>query len=67
MSDRPNTAETTPREPAATDRRPPDTPEESTSLNQSVRARIVRPHKGDVGGPGTNEEIYQGSKVRELL
>lgn len=37
-----------------------------TSLNAEVRARIERPHKGDVGRPGTNEEIYQGSKEKEL-
>lgn len=37
-----------------------------TSLNDDIRARIERPHKGDVGRPGTNEEIYQGSKEREL-
>jgi len=24
-------------------------------------------HKGDVGVPGTNEEIFQGSKMKELL
>jgi len=37
-----------------------------TSLNKDIRARIEHPHKGDVGRPGTNEEIYQGSKEREL-
>jgi hypothetical protein len=37
-----------------------------TSLSEDIRARIERPHKGDVGRPGTNEEIYQGSKQREL-
>lgn len=37
-----------------------------TSLNEDIRARIERPHKGDVGRPGTNEEIYQGSKQKEL-
>lgn len=31
-----------------------------------VRARIAQPHKGDVGRAGTNEEVYQGSKEREL-
>jgi hypothetical protein len=31
-----------------------------------VRARTTRPHKGDVGRAATNEEIYQGSKEREL-
>jgi hypothetical protein len=38
----------------------------STPAGQTVRARIVRPHKGDVGRPETNEEIFQGSKEREL-
>lgn len=37
-----------------------------TSLHEEIRTRIVHPHKGDVGRPGTNEEIYQGSKGREL-
>jgi len=37
-----------------------------SSLNEDIRARIERPHKGDVGRPGTNEEIYQGSKQKEL-
>ncbi|HZZ39054.1 MAG TPA: hypothetical protein VFE06_07980 [Acidobacteriaceae bacterium] len=37
-----------------------------TSLSEDIRARIERPHKGDVGRPGTNEEIFQGSKQREL-
>lgn len=40
--------------------------EEHVSVRESVRARIERPHKGDVGRPETNEEIYQGSKTREL-
>jgi|HubBroStandDraft_1064217.scaffolds.fasta_scaffold147809_1 hypothetical protein len=35
-------------------------------VNASVRPRIVHPHKGDVGRPGTNEEIFQGSKTKEL-
>jgi hypothetical protein len=35
-----------------------------TSLNEDIRARIARPHKGDVGRPETNDEIYQGSKQR---
>jgi hypothetical protein len=35
-----------------------------TSLSEDIRARIARPHKGDVGRPETNEEIYQGSKQR---
>lgn len=37
-----------------------------TSLGQEVRAHANRPHKGDVGRPGTNEEVYQGSKQKEL-
>jgi hypothetical protein len=37
-----------------------------TSLGQEVRAHSNRPHKGDVGRPGTNEEVYQGSKQKEL-
>jgi len=37
-----------------------------TSLNEDIRARIEHPHKGDVGRPGTNEEIFQGSKQKEL-
>lgn len=40
---------------------------EGTSLNQDIRARIMHPHKGDVGRAGTNEEIFQGSKQKELL
>jgi hypothetical protein len=51
------------REPAEVDMRPG--PPQS-SLNKDIRARIERPHKGDVGRPGTNEEIFQGSKQREL-
>ena len=37
-----------------------------TSLGHDIRERIERPHKGDVGRPGTNEEIFQGSKQKEL-
>ncbi len=37
-----------------------------TSLRQEIRAHANRPHKGDVGRPGTNEEVYQGSKQKEL-
>jgi hypothetical protein len=40
-------------------------PEEAT-LGEQVRARTDQPHKGDVGRPGTNEEIFQGSKMKEL-
>jgi hypothetical protein len=39
---------------------------EPAGVNASVRPRIVHPHKGDVGRPGTNEEIFQGSKTKEL-
>lgn len=35
-------------------------------LRKEIQARIVRPHKGDVGRAGTNEEIFQGSKEKEL-
>ncbi|HEX3987610.1 MAG TPA: hypothetical protein VHX13_13500 [Acidobacteriaceae bacterium] len=37
-----------------------------TSLSQDIRAKIEHPHKGDVGRPGTNEEVFQGSKQKEL-
>jgi hypothetical protein len=37
-----------------------------TRLGEDIRARTNRPHKGDVGRPGTNEEVYQGSKQKEL-
>lgn len=37
-----------------------------TSIGQEVRAHTNHPHKGDVGRPGTNEEVYQGSKQKEL-
>ena len=46
--------------------RQPQVKPEAASLEQDIRARTMRPHKGDVGRPGTNEEIYQGSKTREL-
>jgi hypothetical protein len=36
------------------------------ALRQEIRARIARPHKGDVGRAETNEEIFQGYKEREL-
>ncbi|HTV15748.1 MAG TPA: hypothetical protein VME68_13595 [Acidobacteriaceae bacterium] len=35
-------------------------------LQEHIRARTMRPHKGDVGRPGTNEEIFQGSKEKEI-
>lgn len=41
--------------------------EKKPSLGEEIRARIERPHKGDVGRPGTNEDVFQGSKERELL
>jgi hypothetical protein len=41
-------------------------PEGRATLSEDIRARTNRPHKGDVGRPGTNEEIYQGSKQREM-
>jgi hypothetical protein len=37
-----------------------------TSAQRSVRRRIGRAHKGDAGRPGTNEEVFQGSKEKEL-
>ena len=46
--------------------RQPQVKPEAASLEQDIRARTMRPHKGDVGREGTNEEIYQGSKMREL-
>ncbi len=39
---------------------------EHTSLSEDIRAHTNRPHKGDVGRPGTNEEVFQGSKGREI-
>jgi hypothetical protein len=41
--------------------------EPQTTLGEDIRARIKHVHKGDVGMPGTNEEVFQGSKERELL
>jgi hypothetical protein len=38
----------------------------TTSVGAEVKPRIMHVHKGDVGRPGTNDEIYQGSKTREL-
>ena len=37
-----------------------------TTLGQDIRAHTNQPHKGDVGRVGTNEEVYQGSKQKEL-
>lgn len=39
---------------------------EKTSLGEDIRARLDRPHKGDVGRPGTNEDVFQGSKEKQL-
>lgn len=36
------------------------------SLAQDIRAHANRPHKGDVGRDATNEEVFQGSKQKEL-
>lgn len=36
------------------------------TLHAEIRARIKHEHKGDVGLPGTNEEVFQGSKQKEL-
>lgn len=36
------------------------------SIGAEVKPRILYVHKGDVGRPGVNDEIYQGSKTREL-
>ncbi|HEX4311847.1 MAG TPA: hypothetical protein VHZ25_17590 [Acidobacteriaceae bacterium] len=41
--------------------------EPQTTLGEDIRARIKHVHKGDVGMPGTNEEVFQGWKERELL
>lgn len=41
-------------------------PEGKASLNEDIRAHTNRPHKGDVGRPETNEEVFQGSKMREM-
>jgi hypothetical protein len=35
-------------------------------LGEAIRAHTSRPHKGDVGRPETNDEVFQGSKTREL-
>lgn len=37
-----------------------------TSIGAEVKPRVMHRHKGDVGRPETNEEIFQGSKTREL-
>jgi hypothetical protein len=42
-------------------------PGPQATLGEDIRARIKHVHKGDVGMPGTNEEVFQGSKERELL
>ena len=40
--------------------------EREPTLGEDIRARVKHVHKGDVGVPGTNEEIFQGSKMKEL-
>ncbi len=35
-------------------------------LREAIHAHTNHPHKGDVGRPGTNEEVFQGSKEKEL-
>ena len=40
--------------------------ERQPTLGQQLSAHTNRPHKGDVGRPGTNEEVFQGSKGKEL-
>jgi hypothetical protein len=40
--------------------------EHKPTLGEDIRARVKHVHKGDVGMPGTNDEVFQGSKVREL-
>lgn len=41
-------------------------PGRKSSLGEEIRARIPHLHKGAVGRPGTNEDVFQGSKGREL-
>lgn len=57
-----------PKNPAKTSEREESAEQEGVRppLRQDIRARVVHPHKGDVGRPGTNEEIFQGSKEKEL-
>jgi len=43
-----------------------DTERSGVPLRQAIRAHTNHPHKGDVGRPGTNEEVFQGSKQKEL-
>jgi hypothetical protein len=40
--------------------------EREPTLGEEIRVRVKHAHKGDVGVPGTNDEVFQGSKVREL-
>ena len=40
--------------------------ERQPTLGQQISAHTNRPHKGDVGRLGTNEEVFQGSKGKEL-
>lgn len=37
-----------------------------TTLQQDISAHANHPHKGDLGRQGTNEEVFQGSKQKEL-
>jgi hypothetical protein len=43
-----------------------DTERSGVALRKQIRAHTNHPHKGDVGRPGTNEEVFQGSKQKEL-
>lgn len=43
-----------------------DTARSGVPLSEAIRAHTNHPHKGDVGRPGTNEEVFQGSKQKEL-
>jgi hypothetical protein len=40
--------------------------ERQPNIGEQISAHTNRPHKGDVGRPGTNEEVFQGSKEKEL-
>jgi len=40
--------------------------ERQPALGKQISAHTNLPHKGDVGRPGTNEEVFQGSKEKEL-
>jgi len=51
---------------ASNSEEPVDTERSGVTLNEAIHAHTNRPHKGDVGRPGTNEEVFQGSKQKEL-